>query len=36
MLYEMGGNNRFLFNMSSYSLRMSKKIAVTKRTGFVP
>ena len=28
MLYEMNENNRFLFNMS-------KKIAITKRTGFV-
>ena len=26
MLYEKDGNNRFLFNMSSYSLRMSKKL----------
>ena len=38
MLYDMDENNRFLFNMSFNSLRMSKKKknAVTKRTGFVP
>ena len=32
----MDENNRFLFNMSFYHLRMSKKIAVTKRTGYIP
>ena len=32
----MDENNRFLFDMSFYSFQMSKKIAVTKRTGFVP